>query len=241
MKIKGLLLLWLVFICSFLSGCGNMGPPLEIIVSPEALEKAVHLRMEKLNSLGIEGTDALAEREVIEQLEMLPPDYLKSMQMPDIDSTILSHLGWGTYDYDMGNWTASSSQVYVFDVEVFDISHMYTNFLEGISSIMEGEAVITDIIEECEFNEDGSGSQTIRFLWNGNPYQFSAKVNYDWFDTDVIYFINAVLQKEGYDKKLWAASDGYQNCILFYNTEEWAERYSKIMGYELDGGSGFHL
>ena len=48
----------------------------------------------------------------------------------------------------------------------------------------------------------------------------------DWFDMKMIGYINKILQENNSNKFLYFTSDGWQNCILFYNTEKWAEKFN---------------
>ncbi len=84
----------------------------------------------------------------------------------------------------------------------------------------------------------GSGVQVLRFRCNGNPYEFRAEAYYDWMDMRVVDFMNGVLETEQAEKRLWVSSDGYQGCIIFFNTKEWAKEFRRIMGYGLSNGAG---
>lgn len=154
-----------------------------------------------------------------------------------IDKTadLLTHIGRGSYDYATYTWTPTSHQVYSFDMEVDDIGQMYTLFLQGISAISNGEFEITDIVEDTsKVNyEDGTGTQIIHFNCNGNPYTFEATVDYDWFDVNMIDFMNQVLKKEKLSKQLFSTGDGYQECIIFFCTKDWAARFSDKTGCDL--------
>lgn len=120
-------------------------------------------------------------------------------------------------------------------MEVFNTSSMYTMFLQGIQAITNEDLNITDIKEDCskvDF-EMGCGTQTIQFQCNGKPYQYNASVNYDWFDTGMLSFMNQVIKEQNTGKSLYAASEG-QDCILLYQTKEWSKQFQELMGFPLD-------
>ncbi len=147
---------------------------------------------------------------------------------------ILMYLGWGDYDDDL-NWTPVSDQVYAFDCEMWDISSMYTEVLNGIISISGGEFTITDIEENTDQvdYENNTGVQLLSFRYNGVPYTFEAEVNYDWLDLDFLEFMNQVLVEQGNPKRILVTGDGGQGCILLYNTPEWGRQLDALTGLEI--------
>ena len=68
-------------------------------------------------------------------------------------SYLLSRVGWGVYDYNTYTWTPTSTDVYAFDCEIFNIEKMYTDFLQGVASIVPGFAY-TDVEETLEEEEE---------------------------------------------------------------------------------------
>lgn len=156
----------------------------------------------------------------------------------DVMISLLSILGSGSYDFDTWTFTPSSSQVYAFDMEVFDIGNMYTQFFQGIMAINNDEFTITDIEDSgAVADEDldlGLGLRKITFCYNQKSYEFNAKVMYDWFDGDIIGYMNKVFKKEKNPKRLYYMTDGYQECIIFYSSEEWAAYFSAVTGFTLN-------
>jgi len=151
-------------------------------------------------------------------------------------ATMLTTLGIGNYDYDNYTWTPGNNSVYSFDVEVYDIDEMYTLFLQGISSIGEGELEFTNIIEDTsKVNWDyGSGKRSVSFDWNGTTYTLNAKMQSDWFDVKVIKQLNKIIKKANTGKKIYITFDDYQECIVFYRDSEWAKRFEKETGMKLE-------
>lgn len=148
---------------------------------------------------------------------------------------LLGYWGYGDYD-DNWNRIPTSDQVYAFDCEVFDMSTMYTEFMNGVIAISGGEFAITDIEEDTsqvDYDKD-EGKQILTFKYNGKPYTFEAEFYGDWLDCSVIGFMNDVFEAEGNPKRLLATDDGGQGCILFYNTPEWGKELEALTGMELD-------
>lgn len=243
-----LIILWIFII--FFSPGGNSGAFMypfvpgsdsgQAEVNPEAYQEnvsaLVHESIDKLSRLGIEGADTAMEWQIRDSYQEYPGELMMDLELYEVNGRVLSFIGMGDYDYDTYEWSPTSSQVYSFDVEVFDISMMYTLFLQGVASIAGDDVAFTNIEEDTSGvnYEDGSGVQILRFHCNGRAYEFHADVNNDWFDVEMIDFMNDVLQKEGLEKKLLLTSDGYQQCILFYNTPRWAEYFKELMGYGLE-------
>lgn len=46
----------------------------------------------------------------------------------------------------------------------------------------------------------------------------------------VLTFIASILTQEGSDQCLYGCSDGWQNLILFYETQEWIEQFADLTG-----------
>lgn len=182
-----------------------------------------------LKELGIHGITDEAIKHLEDTWNIMPSEVLDSMNKT---AMLLTILGRGSYDYNTGIWIPKSSQVYSFDVEGHD---MYTIFLQGILSINNNEFEITQIVEDTsqvDFNQ-GTGMQTISFYYNSNPYMCEVEVNYDWFNEKMLYFMNEVFEKEKNIKQLFFMGDGYQECIVFYCTEEWAKIFTEKTGCTL--------
>ena len=82
---------------------------------------------------------------------------------------LLSSLGHGDFDYSAGTWTPYTNGVYSFDVEVFDIEKMYTNFLIGISALNKEELDFKNIQEDTGNIDwaDAFGKETGLMLSSG--------------------------------------------------------------------------
>ncbi len=53
---------------------------------------------------------------------------------------------------------------------------------------------------------------------------------YDWFDAGITALLNQVLEEKRTGKYLFLCSDSWQNCIVFYETAEWARRFNETIG-----------
>lgn len=149
--------------------------------------------------------------------------------------SLLGAIGWGEWDENTGVWTPTSSQVYVFDTEVADLEQMYAQCLSGIGAIAP-EVPITAISEDTSQVdwETGTGRRTVGFTCGGRTYTYGARENNDWFDTGFLACAGAALARAGGEKRLFAASDGGQCVLLFYNTPAWAQSFSAATGLTLE-------
>ena len=121
------------------------------------------------------------------------------------------------YDW---TWTPSTSGVYWFDLEVINISAIYSDFLQGVSA-MDDSLTFTNV-EEDYSNADilnSWGEIGFSFDYLGEHYTFSAQYNGDWFDTDMLYHLGRILAADEDPKDLWMTLDG-QGVLLYYGTEE---------------------
>lgn len=200
------------------------------------IESFVHNNYKKFCELdiAIEGNEI--EEKMITSLKWMPQDMLNDMEENQIIAMLLADLGSIKYYEDSSEIIYRSDKVYAFDVEFYDIDEMYTTFFKGIESIFQGDIKINDIKEQMiEFDEiSGKGKKKVDFKLNGHNYEYIAHVDNDWFDSNILTFLSKALEKEKPDKELLVTSDGMQECILFYNTKEWAEKFNNVMGYPLE-------
>ena len=167
---------------------------------------------------------------------------------------LLMGIGTGTFDEKTFARTSTSDQVYAFDAEIFDITWMYRDFLEGIGAIIPGFRY-TDAKETIQENErpvidsanaqeywekyvaslqetgrpPSEGTTTVSFILNGHEYRKELDFYGDWFNEDAIGWINEVLSAEGFDGQLYEFFDGGQGLILIYGSLERAEAVQKIL------------
>ena len=175
-------------------------------------------------------------------------------------SYLLSRVGWGVYDYDTYTWTPTSSDVYAFDCEIFNISKMYTDFLQGVASIVPGFAYsdVEETLGETEDNEEepdvsdtqaylkllmgllssrggprSEGTKTVSFQLNGHTYQKELAYYGDWFNEDAVDWINQVLEAEGFSGHLYSFDDAGQGLILIYGGPEKAEAVRRALNQSI--------
>ena len=167
--------------------------------------------------------------------------------------SILLIQGMGDYDYDTDVWTPTSSQVYSFDAEVYNVGSMYRLFLQGVAAIVPGFDY-TDAEESTEeaerqvFPMDSAedmeayleewralghmpdeGVTTVSFRLNGHVYRKELGFRGDWFNEDAISWVNEVLEQEGFGERLYAFFDGGQGLILIYGGPERADALAQII------------
>lgn len=180
-----------------------------------------------LKKYGIGGiSDTLITR-LEESAKNIPPEVLLNKT-----AILLTEIGCGTTDYDTWEWTPFRNGVYSFDVEILNVEKMYTNFLLGIAAIGEGELDFKNITEDISGVdwEQGTGKRTVSFEWNGCTYTLEAKCLHDWFDPNFAAELNKIIIAQGNGKRLYFTDDGYQQCIVFYRTNDWADAFQKETG-----------
>ena len=138
--------------------------------------------------------------------------------------TMLSWAGSPDYDYDTCTMTPKNKTVYSFDMEVFDVSNMYTDFLNGVKYIGDGELDFKNIKES-----DGVLGKHVTFDWDGESYELNLRENTDWFDMNAVEQLNKLIDKKGMKKRLYFTTDEYQEAIIFYRDKEWADKFEKMM------------
>ena len=187
---------------------------------------------EKLRQLGFDVNDSIVS-------EAIGDAWLMSENRKMF--SILYLLGMGDYNFDTGVWTPTSHQVYSFDAEVFDIAHMYTLFLEGVQAIVPDVEIsdvqedLSGITEELVPHPDHPGLWTdgkrgLSFRCNGHLYAVEMTSWGDWWDDDILVFMNGVLEKEGCPNRLYMVSDRLdQLVILLYGTQERAREVEALI------------
>ena len=187
-------------------------------------------RAKQLEALGIPSLGKEQMQALTASLSSLEPEMLEGM---NLTAMLLTQAGRGSYDFEAGEWTPTSRTVYAFDVECFDVERMYTLFFEGVNAI--AGPVFTQVVEDNSLVnwDEGSGVKDLSFLCHGHPSQHGVLVEHDWFDLGVVGCVNRALEQESDPNRLCMMGDGYQECILFWNTPEWAERFSRETGCRL--------
>lgn len=149
---------------------------------------------------------------------------------------LLTALGKSDIDYENTTWKPSENGVYAFDVEIFDVENMYKNFLIGVSYLDREELNFINIEEDTSLVdwEEGTGSRSISFDWNGQHFNINAEVEGDWFDSSVVDELNRIIKQQDTGKQLFFTSDGYQEGIVFYCDKEWADNFKKDTGLILE-------
>jgi hypothetical protein len=228
-------LLFIFVLCVFLSACKNTGKTTNAEVNdgygnPTAFSEmqgtGLNIKiyaqkcLRNLQILGIDATEK--EQDLIDGIMGMPYDMLEDFEEFHINGLLLDSISYCGY----------SDKIYSFDTEVADIENMYSTFLEQIAKLTKGDIAFSQITESLDNAalETGEGVHTIQFQCNQKEYIYRAKAYYDWFDTKVFSFINQVIAEQKTGKYLFVCSDGWQNCVVFYETEEWAQRFNETIG-----------
>ena len=178
--------------------------------------------IQKLRELGFDLTDSV--------LEIIGNELNKDVNsLPLTD--LLMCLGLGNYDYDTGDWSPRSKCVYAFDAEIYDIERMYTLFLQGIQSIVPDITIsdihedVSEMTEEMTESKDdmlppSDGKRSVSFLCNGHPYSITLDSYGDWFNEEMFYFMDQVLEQENCPRKLFEFTAYAQYMIVVYSTDD---------------------
>lgn len=222
-KLLSTLLLTSVLI---MSGCGKQDDRADVGEQPQSYAEIA----EKLKNFEITGiTDEL--------IQSLESDYVQLPPDVEFDKTanLLTAVGAGTFDAATGTWTPTTNGVYCFDIEIYNLDTMYTDFLLGVSSLDKEKLNFQNITEDTsQVNwEEGTGKRIVSFTWNGKSYSLEAEMHNDWFDAGVANELGKIIKENSKDKQLFFADDGYQECIVFYRDKEWADNFQKETGLAL--------
>ena len=157
-------------------------------------------------------------------------------------ANLLVAIGMGDYDFTTFSWTPTSSDVYAFDAEIFDIENMYALFLQGVQSIVPGFDIqnVTETLEENGVQPTleeriaaggliSEGTKTVSFSLNGHVYQKELDYYGDWFNEEAIDWINETLDAEGFEGRLYSFYDGGQGLILIYGNKEKAVQIGRLL------------
>lgn len=209
--------------------------------------------LERLQAIGIEITPETLSRYEKGWQAMQKRETRQTETDLFFAQNILIIQGMGDYDYDTDVWTPTSSQVYSFDAEVYNVGSMYRLFLQGVASIAPGfdytdaeesieeaerQIFPTDSAEDMEVyleewkalgHMPDEGVTTVSFRLNGHDYRKELGFRGDWFNEDAISWINEVLEQEGFDGRLYAFFDGGQGLILIYGSPERAGALGQIL------------
>jgi len=180
-----------------------------------------------LSELGITDIADSLIKDLEAQWSEMPPFARESLNKLTM---LLALLGDGSYDSRTLTWTPSSACVYSFDMEAMDMPNMYKNLFSGIAAISGGE------LEFCEISQYETVDRTAReisFTLNGQKYSFMTDRCDDWYDVRIFNLLNKALAEQNMPKKLYFTTDGYQQFIVLYNDEDWANRFMQVTGCEI--------
>lgn len=143
--------------------------------------------------------------------------------------------GMGEYDYDTFTWTPAKSGVYAFDLEVFDVGNMYTDFLRGVEAMSGGELVFTAVTEDDSHVDidTGLGWKEVTFTVSGQTRTLRAEMLYDWFDPSFANAVAELTEDHRTGKRLRFWFDGYQLAYVFWGDEAWTGEFTKATGLAL--------
>lgn len=148
---------------------------------------------------------------------------------------VLALVGKGSYDKKSKTFTPSSDKVFAFEMENGASDRSLKNFFEGLNAISGGTVEITDVkLASLSDKEKKSEvyQRTIQFKLNGKKCSYKAEFFYNWFDSNLISYINSVLEQQGDGNRLYYMEDN-STCEIFYGSDKWAEDFFAKTGCEL--------
>lgn len=183
---------------------------------------------EKLEPLGITGATAEMQTELDEYYGEFYTGLNANYYNKATD--LLAWVGAGTYDEYTWEWTPSSNGVYWQDMEVWDVSCMYTDFLKGIAALNPGELSFSEITEdhsEVDY-ENWTGTIHLSFHLNYQKHEMDIPFDGDWISLEALSEIAKIVQAESNENQLYFASDEGQGILVFYRTPDWAKEFTAI-------------
>ncbi len=191
------------------------------------IQSYVHEFLKILSELGI---DILDKEEKLTNIVCEIYDKIDEddFNKESFEHELLETIGCSIYNEETKICMPVTNKVFTQAMEV-EIKSMYTNFLNSVSLITEGDIEITDIEEDISKvdMETGNGIHSVRFKCDKKDYKFDGKSHYDWFDESIISFMNNIFDDKKSEKFLYTIQFGYYSDILFYNTEKWAEQFKE--------------
>jgi len=189
-----------------------------------------------LRELGVEGIDAQAEETIRAWIEDFAAAGFEATESREsIALSLLNFAGMGELDETTWQFVPNNRTVFAFDLEVMDVLTMYATFLKGVETIGCGELVFSDVSEtpDALSLHTGAGLREVRFSLNGEAYALTAREDRDWFDANMLEAVCEIVNAQAGERRLYFVLDGYQGCILFYNTPQWAQRFTQETGIPL--------
>ncbi len=180
--------------------------------------------------------------QVLTELGIRVPEVDLEEELPS-ESMVLDLLYWagmGEYNYETFEWTPTRSGVYAFDLEVFDVGNMYTNFLRGVEAVSGGELKFSDVVEDDSHvdPEEGTGWKEITFILDGQLRKLRAEMMYDWFDPAFANALADLTEDDQTGKRLRFLFDGYQVAYVFWCDEAWTREFAQVTGLRLTDSLG---
>ena len=236
---KGILILFSG--CALLfAGCGSKSVQQQIVEEPKQIfqeEREYGMTDQEIREYLDSVIDGLIALEVVQESERqklidgifaLPSDMLHDMDKEQIVCMLLDDIGCVGYDFEQNKWMPAPNRLYSFDMEV-GLGSIYVDTLMNLRECTDGKIDISDVQEDFSHAEE-DGMVGVDFCMNGKQYHYDAKYQYDWFDAGILLYIGSILSQEESDQCLYGCSDGYQNLILFYETQEWIKQFADVTG-----------
>ena len=169
------------------------------------IEKFVKKNFPKVQKLGLNIESS--EKEAEQGMKGYPPRMIENFD----EDELVSYMLFGI----------KCSDVFATDFEGVE----YEEFLEWCMNISDGELDFSEVTFDVDKKvwEKGEGTAEVSFKFNGEKYDYTAQVYYDWFDQKFISFLNEIFEKRGMAKRLIIF--GNPNGAFFtYKTPDFCQR-----------------
>lgn len=229
------ILLWILVVIGVIWGSATLLKIPEILSGQLTNNMSYQEMANELSAIGITISDqTIAELEEYDrEYAQEYGDYYQINYSASKVSDLLYWEGCGVYDENTGEWKPSRSGIYWFDMEAENVDTIYSDFLKGIAAMDDSLSFSAVFEDYSKVNfEKGSGTISFSFNYEGETHHFTATFIDDWFDMNMLYEIGTVLAADLNYEDLWYAFDDGQGIILYYGTQEQANRLSKLTGLD---------
>lgn len=182
-------------------------------------EAAVRGYLDRLRRLGIYLTFSAAERELVATVVESAGDLTDDA---GLRWRVLCELGSET-DWSSSEPRCCSDAVWHFDTECIEDEDAYPDIVRRLARMSQGALDVQDV--RLEAGADGTG--TIWLTSGGAVHSFTVCVDDDWFDTDVLGWLNDLLVRSGSPKTFHDLPTGGQDLLLLFADQS---TYDTLLG-----------
>jgi len=181
-----------------------------------------HLSLEtQLQTLADHGINLLPDRTVDEFLISFPREDYESSPF----GLVLFVLGGEVESRPCGRHF--SNDIYTFDAECIEDHGDYRSQVLQLCRIAGDDLPVEDISDTIDID---AGIARIELTLDGRTHEFEPHVDNDWFDPDVIFWLDALLAARGSTRRFFLHDTGDQNLVTICTTPDRVAALSKATG-----------